>query len=650
MLVLIQSTVISAVFGANGQVDIMFYLMSIIVAVTSFTSAINQLVLVADIMKVKRSSSCDDYKNLVRFLYTIYIGVGLIIFAAFFFFGQMIFTAITGFDAATIAASLPMIRVMSFVVFFSIINSYLLDIFSSYKIFIMPMINDLIKSIMIIGFVLIPIGRGNITMIAAGMLAAYVIQFVSISISFKRVSGFHFGFGFTRLSSKTKRNSMSVVIAQTANFLQSMAFYWVVSILPAGYFTAISLARKLAVSVMNVMIVQFAVVVGIDLIDYNNKGDNEGINQSFNRYLKTANYVLLPMTAIIIANAVPIIKLLFGHGKFSQASIIIAGNNLAVFSLILIVTLWDVFFQRLIVAKQLQHKTYLYQVAQSIVTFFFVLGFYFILGYIGIGFGLVTGNLLYDIVIGRWLLHHNYRFMRIGETLIYTFVNMCFATFAIGFGLLIRRFFYHIDFSTWQVFVYLFVSSILMLGVYVLIGLIWKPNRMSLASFLSMLGITRKSHISTKHNVCLACSSGGHLTQILQLVPVVSKYDYFILTEDCEISEALAKKHRVHLITLVNRKMKAFPFLMLANAVKTWKILRKEKPDSIISTGALSSVAVCYIGKLLGCKVIFIESFAKVRNPTISGKLVHPIADVFIVQHKPMLDHYKKAVYGGSLY
>jgi UDP-N-acetylglucosamine:LPS N-acetylglucosamine transferase len=80
-------------------------------------------------------------------------------------------------------------------------------------------------------------------------------------------------------------------------------------------------------------------------------------------------------------------------------------------------------------------------------------------------------------------------------------------------------------------------------------------------------------------------------------------------------------------------------------------ILLKEKPDVIITTGAHTCVPMCYLGKIFKKKIIYIESFAKVKTPNLSGKLVYPIADLFIVQWPELLKYYPKGKYlGGGLY
>lgn len=49
------------------------------------------------------------------------------------------------------------------------------------------------------------------------------------------------------------------------------------------------------------------------------------------------------------------------------------------------------------------------------------------------------------------------------------------------------------------------------------------------------------------------------------------------------------------------------------------KVYLKEKPDVVICTGVLAMIPICLIAKLMGKKLIYIESFAKVTSPTETG-------------------------------
>lgn len=82
-----------------------------------------------------------------------------------------------------------------------------------------------------------------------------------------------------------------------------------------------------------------------------------------------------------------------------------------------------------------------------------------------------------------------------------------------------------------------------------------------------------------------------------------------------------------------NRNLKN---LIKKNTFLALKVLKKEKPDVIISSGAAVAVLLFYIGKLLGAKLIYIEVFDRYDKSTVTGKLVYPITDKFIVEWEEM--------------
>ena len=149
--------------------------------------------------------------------------------------------------------------------------------------------------------------------------------------------------------------------------------------------------------------------------------------------------------------------------------------------------------------------------------------------------------------------------------------------------------------------------------------------------------------------ICFAASTGGHFEQLMMLKPLMSKYDSIIVTEKSQYSVE-NKEIKTYYLNQVNRKEKTFLFRMIVNSLKTIEILIIEKPNIIISTGALSTIPLCLFGKLLRKKIIFIESFAKINSPTLTGRLVYKFADQFYVQWEEMLEFYPNAVYKGGIY
>ena len=83
---------------------------------------------------------------------------------------------------------------------------------------------------------------------------------------------------------------------------------------------------------------------------------------------------------------------------------------------------------------------------------------------------------------------------------------------------------------------------------------------------------------------------------------------------------------------------------------KSWKVLRKERPDLIISSGAAVAVPFFYLGKLLGAKLIYIEVFDRIDKPTMTGKMVYPVTDQFVVEWEEMKKVYPKAINLGSIF
>ena len=79
-------------------------------------------------------------------------------------------------------------------------------------------------------------------------------------------------------------------------------------------------------------------------------------------------------------------------------------------------------------------------------------------------------------------------------------------------------------------------------------------------------------------------------------------------------------------------------------------IYLKIRPSVIITTGTHTAVSMCYIGKLFGSKIIYIETLANRTTRTLAGKIVYPIADYFLVQWESMLKLYPKAIYSGFIY
>lgn len=156
--------------------------------------------------------------------------------------------------------------------------------------------------------------------------------------------------------------------------------------------------------------------------------------------------------------------------------------------------------------------------------------------------------------------------------------------------------------------------------------------------------------------VLFISSTGGHLTELLQLSPLFDKYNSFIMTEKTKNNLSLKEKFGKKLFFMIPgtysgliNKLK-YPFLLGMNTIISLLIFLKIKPDCVVTTGSHNAVPMCYIAHAFKKKIIFIETFAAVEQPTKAGKMVYKIADHFVVQWENMTEFYPNSEFGGWIF
>ncbi|WP_438768714.1 PssD/Cps14F family polysaccharide biosynthesis glycosyltransferase [Limosilactobacillus reuteri] len=149
------------------------------------------------------------------------------------------------------------------------------------------------------------------------------------------------------------------------------------------------------------------------------------------------------------------------------------------------------------------------------------------------------------------------------------------------------------------------------------------------------------------NKILFTSSSGGHLEELFQLDEFINEQSILVTEGKPTVDNRFRKKYFVRQI---NRREKHFLFHFIQLSIRELHILRIEKPDIIISTGALTTVPICIFAKLMKKKVIYIESFARITTPSLTGKILYHFADLFIVQWKELLKVYPKAKYFGGIF
>ena len=154
-------------------------------------------------------------------------------------------------------------------------------------------------------------------------------------------------------------------------------------------------------------------------------------------------------------------------------------------------------------------------------------------------------------------------------------------------------------------------------------------------------------HSKNSHKICLITSKGGHLYELLQLNKLLKRNDRFWVTGKGLDTKYYLKNEKVYYgyfpesRNIIN---------LFRNFILAIKILNKEKPGILLSCGAGIAVPFFVIGKLFfSAKLIYIESYDFVNYPSLTGKILYNITDLFLIQHKIQQKWFLKAKFWGSL-
>lgn len=146
--------------------------------------------------------------------------------------------------------------------------------------------------------------------------------------------------------------------------------------------------------------------------------------------------------------------------------------------------------------------------------------------------------------------------------------------------------------------------------------------------------------------VALVCSSGGHLFEMYCLRRFWETKDRFWISFPTDDAKTLLKNEIVFWAYFpTNRSLVNF----VKNLLFAFRLLRRKRPDVIISTGAGVAVPFIVIGRLLKVRTIYLESIARNRELSLSGRLIYPFVDKLLVQWPELGSKYKKAEYRGRV-
>jgi UDP-N-acetylglucosamine:LPS N-acetylglucosamine transferase len=152
-----------------------------------------------------------------------------------------------------------------------------------------------------------------------------------------------------------------------------------------------------------------------------------------------------------------------------------------------------------------------------------------------------------------------------------------------------------------------------------------------------------------KLDVLLVCTAGGHLLQLWTLREVWRGFRHAWVVashEGTDVQSLLSQEQVYFAHSPANRSLKN----LVRNLAMAWRLLGASRPDVMLTTGAAVAVPFAWIARLRGIKVVYVESLARAERPSLSCRLIAPVATRLYVQWPELQAKMPHARYAGTVF
>lgn len=146
--------------------------------------------------------------------------------------------------------------------------------------------------------------------------------------------------------------------------------------------------------------------------------------------------------------------------------------------------------------------------------------------------------------------------------------------------------------------------------------------------------------------VLLVCSGGGHLAQLRRLEPWWSRHDRAWVTFELPGAAVLAGERAYTAFSPTTRHLGNLG----RNLWLAWRVVRRERPALIVSTGAGVALPFFLVGRILRVPTAYLEVFDRIDSRTLTGRLCKPLSDLFLLQWESQREVYGSGTVVGPVY
>jgi UDP-N-acetylglucosamine transferase subunit ALG13 len=148
-------------------------------------------------------------------------------------------------------------------------------------------------------------------------------------------------------------------------------------------------------------------------------------------------------------------------------------------------------------------------------------------------------------------------------------------------------------------------------------------------------------------DVLLVCEPGGHLLDLLGLHRAWRPFTHAWVTLDSVDTRSLLSRERVFFASgPTPRSVRK----LLINLLIAWRTLRRVRPAVILTTGSALAVPFVWVGRALGVRTVYVECGGRADRPSLTCRLVAPVASLIYVQWPELERVVRRARYAGRVH
>ena len=145
--------------------------------------------------------------------------------------------------------------------------------------------------------------------------------------------------------------------------------------------------------------------------------------------------------------------------------------------------------------------------------------------------------------------------------------------------------------------------------------------------------------------IVLVASAGGHWLELSRLAEAFRDFDcQFVCTTEGQVAPIGDRP-----VLVVADGSRRRVFRLIATATVMARLLRGFRPEIVVSTGAAPGAVALAVARCMGAHTIWIESISCRDAPSMSGRFVRRVADLFLTQWPHMAARHPAMRYFGRV-